>query len=625
MHPLLHLQNLKKLPEDALKIANTVTLFDFFQLTKVDAKLEYLPIYYHVLDPRRIPTPEELEDPNIVTHGNLAATLLCTNPLFRTLVPPDVLPDLWPHLWPWIDFIFTFDDFLTENIKWFFPAPMYFNFIYFCSAMWDHGENKDIIVSNPRCAAIAIRAWAWLLDHDDVLERGRHILIIQSIIHQSGATLDDILDAVEGRLDEIARLVMRQCAPLVPLNQKPITFQMDQEENTWLLEYAVGIVACLDQVTNHSIAASRRLCTALVSFGFVETLTASCYGLSLSSNGLSHAQRRAIHGFLSILIGIFEGPKGSEALQLSVETGLLNVVLQHAQWPPSHVVHEDLVLLMKELLPRSTIYYHTLSKFRPLVPMLEIVDKTPQIFRVDSVYDAWKSFSELCRERLRAQAVFDSKVGPFSRACDNVECGKLLPKNTFKRCAGCSSVLYCSRECQRVDWRSGHRNACIWHLSNRHRIRVIFSAKEYSFLRFLMQLDYCSQKSTFVAHLFRHWASNPNETVASLFDYRSGRIEVTCFGADLDEADDSEICDSEYYKDIEKRVERSAGRMTLDVMRVPYGTGYRDLILPLRRETGRIEADLKRISQAMGSSFKISPQLYDVIESAMREEGQVTR
>ncbi|KAK6966581.1 hypothetical protein R3P38DRAFT_3245866 [Favolaschia claudopus] len=207
---------------------------------------------------------------------------------------------------------------------------------------------------------------------------------------------------------------------LDPNSSFPIFPDLWPRISTWYL-FLVTHKGFLSNVTNHSIAASRRLCTALVSFGFVETLTAGCYGLSLSSNGLSHAQRRAIHGFLSILIGIFEGPKGSEALQLSIETGLLNVVLQHAQWPPSHAVHEDLVLLMNELLPRSTIYYHALSKYRPLVPMLEIVDKTPQIFRVDSVYDAWKSFSELCRERLRAHAVFDSNVGPFSRACDNVE------------------------------------------------------------------------------------------------------------------------------------------------------------------------------------------------------------
>ena len=27
-------------------------------------------------------------------------------------------------------------------------------------------------------------------------------------------------------------------------------------------------------------------------------------------------------------------------------------------------------------------------------------------------------------------------------------------------CAGCGEVKYCSRECQKIDWKAGHRDAC---------------------------------------------------------------------------------------------------------------------------------------------------------------------
>ena len=51
----------------------------------------------------------------------------------------------------------------------------------------------------------------------------------------------------------------------------------------------------------------------------------------------------------------------------------------------------------------------------------------------------------------------DAAVGRCSR-CDaeasSFESGKLLA------CAGCRMMWYCSRECQRADWKSGHRKNC---------------------------------------------------------------------------------------------------------------------------------------------------------------------
>ncbi|KAJ7829367.1 hypothetical protein B0H14DRAFT_2594080 [Mycena olivaceomarginata] len=39
--------------------------------------------------------------------------------------------------------------------------------------------------------------------------------------------------------------------------------------------------------------------------------------------------------------------------------------------------------------------------------------------------------------------------------CDNVECPKVDAKNTFCKCGGCSTTLYCSKECQTLAWKQG--------------------------------------------------------------------------------------------------------------------------------------------------------------------------
>ena len=39
-------------------------------------------------------------------------------------------------------------------------------------------------------------------------------------------------------------------------------------------------------------------------------------------------------------------------------------------------------------------------------------------------------------------------------------CGEAISRAAAKRCARCKSVLYCSVECQRADWKAGHKRAC---------------------------------------------------------------------------------------------------------------------------------------------------------------------
>lgn len=41
------------------------------------------------------------------------------------------------------------------------------------------------------------------------------------------------------------------------------------------------------------------------------------------------------------------------------------------------------------------------------------------------------------------------------------QCQKIEDKTKFKKCGGCQSQLYCSRECQAKHWKfGGHRQIC---------------------------------------------------------------------------------------------------------------------------------------------------------------------
>ncbi|KAF9643618.1 hypothetical protein BDM02DRAFT_3123174, partial [Thelephora ganbajun] len=47
-------------------------------------------------------------------------------------------------------------------------------------------------------------------------------------------------------------------------------------------------------------------------------------------------------------------------------------------------------------------------------------------------------------------------------------CHKELEKKDLKRCGQCGIVLYCSRECQKEAWKTGHKRTCQSHVINKN-------------------------------------------------------------------------------------------------------------------------------------------------------------
>jgi len=69
-------------------------------------------------------------------------------------------------------------------------------------------------------------------------------------------------------------------------------------------------------------------------------------------------------------------------------------------------------------------------------------------------------FEKVVRNRA---GLFDWDEGTETHieSCQNAQCTKSGPAGSFKRCAGCLHVHYCSRECQTHDWKNGgHQKYC---------------------------------------------------------------------------------------------------------------------------------------------------------------------
>ena len=79
----------------------------------------------------------------------------------------------------------------------------------------------------------------------------------------------------------------------------------------------------------------------------------------------------------------------------------------------------------------------------------ELCAACPQLREMNATFNAWSMRAE------RASAAVE-------RAFFCANCGRTngTEGKELKKCAGCQLVFYCSRTCQKADWRAGHRETC---------------------------------------------------------------------------------------------------------------------------------------------------------------------
>ncbi|KAF7364695.1 hypothetical protein MVEN_00339100 [Mycena venus] len=120
--------------------------------------------------------------------------------------------------------------------------------------------------------------------------------------------------------------------------------------------------------------------------------------------------------------------------------------------------YEMVCSLLKETLPTYLVYRSVIQAVDDGMQRLGPEQRkriTSSVFK-----DVWLDFQKLAEERLFV-VVHAAAVKGKAATCDNVECHKVDAKNTFRKCGGCSSTLYCSKECQTIAWKQGgHKTMC---------------------------------------------------------------------------------------------------------------------------------------------------------------------
>ncbi|KAF9260230.1 hypothetical protein L218DRAFT_947013 [Marasmius fiardii PR-910] len=164
----------------------------------------------------------------------------------------------------------------------------------------------------------------------------------------------------------------------------------------------------------------------------------------------------------------------SEALQHGFVEAILNIHPSIYEWELTSGTGVDVEALSKTLpviLKRVScfmLYQSVLHPFSSVSRKISRSGKLEKRMKENSevVYDAWMKTKKIA-STIRNVRRRGKKDGSLN-LCRSVQCPRKCSEAVeetaltvqYYSCTGCSSVLYCSHACQKLDWKDGHREEC---------------------------------------------------------------------------------------------------------------------------------------------------------------------
>ncbi|KAJ7656839.1 hypothetical protein DFH06DRAFT_1298113 [Mycena polygramma] len=475
----------------------------------VASAAKLLPVVYANLDLQRIPDPDLLTDSTV--HPRVLAAVYAMEFIhfcsFR--LTSAVTRELWPRLWAWAQFIDNHESFHAQTN--FFRTQILSHI-----ALLMMPTTVQLIHTTPDVCFFAARALAGLVtlcEQDETeIRKACHRTAILGVKQFLAACYDfpehlkELVGGVGGDVDDFVLLLVRYIAVLV----RGLGHNPDEVVRDMLL---LPFVDIHDFLCTTYIPATREepalLWTRLASMGYV---TIATQGLAkLAEAGTTPVVQEAVAVSLLQIHMIISDSSTAQIVE-ALKAGILRaLVLCSARFGSHTFIPDSISSLMGTLLLGSTLVYQSMVAFpAALVDALE-AERTPG-FATSQCRREWQLLKTTVTNRLEFLDGYSSFVA--KKACDNYECDRLMEEKTaFRRCSGCRVNLYCSRECQKISWRTfAHRTKCAkiqehpephtWRLTKQtNRFHEYMILREYQTQKFSIFL----QK---LAHIHRYGDTN---------------------------------------------------------------------------------------------------------------------
>ncbi|OAX42706.1 hypothetical protein K503DRAFT_862837 [Rhizopogon vinicolor AM-OR11-026] len=466
-----------------------------------------LPVFYHHLDPARIP--------DVVNSRDVRAIMLARYSLKGVLVTLDCVcsPDKlthaeqtisnhlisnWHRCHPWINFFYR--HFFASRSPARLPGllvtrsealKLVVNMLMRMGLIGDSKTPQSLvntpslhpIISQLWCMAITSKDNDFLVEADKVMgsqERGafqEHMsYVVQTCLDVSRPLFTNTLIDVAGGIRTMASIAFRYIRNIRSLCRKILSRQ--SVDGTTPCDSAFGVPRCqmmlincfgncavLLIVTSQQNSSLReayieRNLVALVTY----TLRDLCQlSLSLKHDEFAKHVKKAFEealGYIGLLV--LKGPVDDVVAVVcqALQARLLPTVLEAHAYIPGTDAEERMNALLISVF-RSYLAFDKVLRIagRELEAEEESLDAVAQC-NADLLH-SWNLFKKTVHRYLDLRSQIPAASIYFDRQCAATHnSDEWHPQWDLFQCAGCTVARYCSRQCQNTDWDQGHRTAC---------------------------------------------------------------------------------------------------------------------------------------------------------------------
>ncbi|KAH8114135.1 hypothetical protein DFH11DRAFT_1743753 [Phellopilus nigrolimitatus] len=208
------------------------------------------------------------------------------------------------------------------------------------------------------------------------------------------------------------------------------------------------------QSIRQSLLNSNAIPLVLRAFGrIVRKLDAASDAIAIDAIG--EAANKCITFVLDLL------PSAKDITQIvdAFRSGILQHIMRYSPFV-DEIGAFNIQTLFTIILPRYLVHESCIFAARCAVDA-SAADGLLEKVRGSTCKASWEQFESQLVDRLVIKCLYKNQEHHEESACGNPQCNKRGPTHIFKRCAGCKISLYCSKSCQKVDWKThGHRASC---------------------------------------------------------------------------------------------------------------------------------------------------------------------
>ncbi|KAF7373735.1 MYND-type domain-containing protein [Mycena sanguinolenta] len=610
MHDLLRPENLSLLPPNFQALAKAARdgSLHHFQLLRLqfatlapsrdERYIHCLPVPFALLDPARIPTGENVNTPAV----QLAIEALM---FLRMSVDSEspAWPDLWPRVWTWIDFLHTHRRVLP------LPSgePAWRFLLRFTSRWLCHAPTAELICSTVGVRSLIVHVWMSLVNSAEVFDSedlSTHLQFsylcdfIRGGMHiEDAANFSEVLEAAGG-LSGLASLVVRSIIFCIPNHQTVV-----RRDAFFLFYNIMNFILQLETIPEN-------IYPSFVSAGIVPVFTSAVCAISNQASAETEFadgyNLLVAFGALQIFLDVTPSYKSiGDALGAGLLQAIVYTIVICKNMDEGCLKTSPLFSLVANTLPTSTVYHTVVSQLEEPLLHIQFLELFTPSFKKSPIYIPWKMFENLAEERIQIMKRIESKEEYSRKACYSLQCGVIEKKIEFRRCAQCLYAYYCSKECQKQDWKhGGHRQACPSIRDFRLRTQDL-SPRNLSFMRAVLHQENehwttAALKGKGVdislpplALRLVHMEKYPLDPPVVVFDHTGNSLRTTVVTATEERARD--VDGDVLWDEHIARVKRSGGRMELHLLIVRDGKRRRRYMFSQRRDSSVVQDGLMNI------------------------------